>query len=121
VLPACCGVLRIGRLAQDAPAQGHGGVGTQDGRGRQATPPVPGHGRLELGAGHPLHVSQRQFAGLHHLQRLGIFVVAGQQQLEGHADLRQQGLAPWALGGQPDEVVHGLHGPVTPGGKDGPA
>lgn len=63
-------LARIGRLAQDA----------------------PGHGRLQLGAGHALQVGGRQFARPHGLQRFDVCVV-GQQRRVLDADLLQQ-LAP---------------------------
>src|SRR5690606_3048310 len=71
---------------------------------------------LGLGERHALDVPGRRFARAQRLERLGVLVVAGQQQLEAHADLAQQLLAARALRGEVDEGFgHGF----TRGDRDG--
>ena len=74
------GLGRVGRLAQDAPAQRHRGVGAQHRRRRQAALRQALARSAQLQPRHALHVGGGQLAGPHRLQRLGVFVVVGQQQ-----------------------------------------
>jgi hypothetical protein len=98
-------VLRIRRLAQDGAAEGDRGVGAQHRRRRQAQAAMARHGRIQLERGDALHVGGGRFARLHVLQRLGVLLGAGQQQLVANAELPQQLRAPRALRCEVDERV----------------
>jgi hypothetical protein len=71
---------------------------------------------VEFGEHHALDVHRRRFVRAHGFQRLGVFVVIGQQQPEIDADLLQQLLAARTLGREVDEGGHGgdvpARGPV---------
>ncbi len=94
-------------FAQDEVVDGHRRVGAKNGRGRQAAGLQAREGRVELGGGDAGAVGLGQFASAHGLQRLGVFVGAGQQQLVLDAELVQQLTTTWALRGEVDELTHG--------------
>lgn len=102
------GVVGLLGFAEDAPAQADRGVGGQDrGVGQRAAFAAAQCG-LGLQRADPLHIVVRRLAGQHRFERLRVFVVVGQQQLVGHAELRQQFAAAGALGGEVEDVVeHG--------------
>ena len=88
---------RIGGLAQDAPAQRHGGVGAQHGRGRKLPALEALQRSLKLQRSHALHIGCGCLARARHLQRLCVFIRIRQEQLAANAPLLQQLQAAWAL------------------------
>ena len=100
------GIGPVVGFAQNHPLQGHGGVGTHDRPRRQTTLGVALHGRFELQAGDALYVIHGRFAWQSQLQGFGIFLRPGQEQRMGHANLREQLAAPWALGGEVNQRMH---------------
>ena len=115
------------RLAENVAVDRDRGIRGEHRRPRQAallqTPPAG----LRLGARDALYIGARGFARQHRFIEFGISlgIVAEQQQLEAHADLRQQFAAPRAARSKIDAAVElGNHGSAkfkaNPCGRDVP-
>ncbi len=104
------GIVRVGRLAQDVATPAYRGVRGQNRMVGQGAALAAAQGGLGLERADTLHVGVGRFAGKHGFERFGVFVVIGEQQFVGDAELRQQFAAARALGGEVEEVVgHGAH------------
>jgi hypothetical protein len=99
-------IVVVGRLAENASADRHRGVGGKNGRRRQAAMRKARGRGTRLGKRHPLHVTGRGFAGNDGLQGLGIFLRVGKQELEAYADLSEQLLSA-RTGGSEIDVAAG--------------
>jgi hypothetical protein len=115
------GVGLVLRLADDLAVDLHGGVGGQHRVGDQvalADAPHPGPG---LGQRHAHDVILRALVRQHGLVDIRVLArhAAEHQQLEAHADLRQQFAAARAAGGEIDPGLQADHGLPIPDGRGG--